>query len=124
MDAVSYTPIGIIRTPHTAIEGMPVQNVGAADVRGTIEIAPEYAAGLRDLRGLLRTTTRSARAAIRVDLAASTCNADWPSHSHTQHFIPLPRSTNGLDSPILQTASNSGDVGKLAEQIQTLTGGY
>ena len=51
MDAVSYTPIGIIRTPHTAIEGMPVQNVGAADVRGTIEIAPEYAAGLRDLDG-------------------------------------------------------------------------
>ncbi|MFN8538458.1 MAG: TrmO family methyltransferase [Thermomicrobiales bacterium] len=51
MEAISYTPIGIIRTPHTAIAGMPVQNVGAEDVRGTIEIAPEYAAGLQDLEG-------------------------------------------------------------------------
>lgn len=51
VEAISYTPIGIIRTPHTAIAGMPVQNVGAEDVRGTIEIAPEYAAGLQDLEG-------------------------------------------------------------------------
>jgi tRNA-Thr(GGU) m(6)t(6)A37 methyltransferase TsaA len=51
VEAISYTPIGIVRTPHTAIAGMPVQNVGAVDVRGTIEIAPEYAAGLQDLEG-------------------------------------------------------------------------
>ncbi len=51
MEAISYTPIGIIRTPHTVVAGMPVQNVGAEDVQGTIEIAPEYAAGLRDLEG-------------------------------------------------------------------------
>jgi tRNA-Thr(GGU) m(6)t(6)A37 methyltransferase TsaA len=51
MEAISYTPIGIIRTPHTAIAGMPVQNVGAEDVRGTIEIAHEFAAGLQDLEG-------------------------------------------------------------------------
>lgn len=49
MDEVTYTPIGVIRTPHAAIAGMPVQNVGAAGVPGTIEVAPEYAAGLRDL---------------------------------------------------------------------------
>lgn len=30
---------------------MPVQHVGAAEVAGTIEIAPECAAGLRDLEG-------------------------------------------------------------------------
>jgi tRNA-Thr(GGU) m(6)t(6)A37 methyltransferase TsaA len=51
VEAISYTPIGIIRTPHTAVAGMPVQNVGAEDVQGTIEIAHEYAAGLRDLEG-------------------------------------------------------------------------
>jgi tRNA-Thr(GGU) m(6)t(6)A37 methyltransferase TsaA len=51
MDTISYTPIGVIRTPHTAIAGMPVQNVGAEDIQGTIELAPEYAAGLRDLEG-------------------------------------------------------------------------
>lgn len=51
MDAITYTPIGTIRTPHTAVAGMPVQNVGAEGSVGTIEIAPEYAAGLRDLEG-------------------------------------------------------------------------
>jgi tRNA-Thr(GGU) m(6)t(6)A37 methyltransferase TsaA len=51
MDAIHYTPIGVIRTPHTAIAGMPVQNVGAEQIQGTIELGPEYAAGLRDLEG-------------------------------------------------------------------------
>jgi tRNA-Thr(GGU) m(6)t(6)A37 methyltransferase TsaA len=51
MDPITYTPIGTIRTPHTTVAGMPVQNVGAADIQATIEIAPEYAAGLRDLDG-------------------------------------------------------------------------
>jgi tRNA (adenine37-N6)-methyltransferase len=51
MDAITYTPIGTIGTPHTAVVGMPVQNVGAEEVQGTIEIAPAYAAGLRDLDG-------------------------------------------------------------------------
>jgi tRNA (adenine37-N6)-methyltransferase len=51
MEAITFTPIGIIRTPYATIAGMPVQNVGAEEVPGAVEIAPEYAAGLRDLAG-------------------------------------------------------------------------
>ena len=44
-------PIGIIHTPHRELENMPIQPKGAAGVRGTVEIFPEYTEGLRDLDG-------------------------------------------------------------------------
>ena len=51
MDTVTYTPIGVIRSPYTDIAGMPVQASGAVGVVGTIELDPAYAAGLRDIQG-------------------------------------------------------------------------
>lgn len=48
---ITYTPIGIIRTPFTGIAGMPLQPSGAQDVFGTIELNPELSLGLRDLEG-------------------------------------------------------------------------
>ncbi len=51
MKAVTYTPIGVIRTPFTDPKGMPIQPSGAAGVKGRIEVAPEVAAGLKDLDG-------------------------------------------------------------------------
>lgn len=44
-------PIGTIHTPHTEREGMPIQPSGARGVRGTVEVRPEFEAGLRDLDG-------------------------------------------------------------------------
>ena len=51
MDPVTYEPIGVIRSPHVATAGMPIQPSGAADVRGRIELRPELVEGLRDLDG-------------------------------------------------------------------------
>ncbi len=50
-DTISMAPIGIIRTPFQSIEGMPIQPAGAADVTGTVELKPEYEAGLDGLEG-------------------------------------------------------------------------
>jgi tRNA (adenine37-N6)-methyltransferase len=44
-------PIGVIRSPFTETEGMPIQPCGAAGVKGTVEVLPEYGEGLRDLGG-------------------------------------------------------------------------
>ncbi|MEZ4388060.1 MAG: tRNA (N6-threonylcarbamoyladenosine(37)-N6)-methyltransferase TrmO [Candidatus Krumholzibacteriia bacterium] len=44
-------PIGTIRSPFTAREGMPIQPAGAAEVAGTVELLPEFAPGLQDLDG-------------------------------------------------------------------------
>jgi len=48
---VAYRSIGLLRSPHTEVAGMPIQPVGARGVAGHIEVAPEFAAGLRDLEG-------------------------------------------------------------------------
>lgn len=44
-------PIGIIHTPFTQREGMPIQPAGAKDVCGTVEVLPDYREGLADLDG-------------------------------------------------------------------------
>ena len=48
---ISYRPIGIIHSPFTDIEGMPIQPTGASGIRGTVEVFPEFAEGLKDLEG-------------------------------------------------------------------------
>jgi tRNA-Thr(GGU) m(6)t(6)A37 methyltransferase TsaA len=48
---IDLKPIGIIHTPFTKLEGMPIQPRGAAGVRGTVEVFEQYQAGLQDLDG-------------------------------------------------------------------------
>jgi tRNA-Thr(GGU) m(6)t(6)A37 methyltransferase TsaA len=48
---IEFSPIGIIHSPFTEPDGMPIQPAGAAGVKGTIEVFPEFRAGLRDLDG-------------------------------------------------------------------------
>ena len=46
---ISYRPIGVIHSPFTDIEGMPIQPTGASGIQGTVEVFPEFAEGLKDL---------------------------------------------------------------------------
>ena len=48
---ISYRPIGVIHSPFTEIEGMPIQPTGASGIRGTVEVYPEFVEGLKDLEG-------------------------------------------------------------------------
>ena len=50
----TYIPIGIVHSPFTDLVGMPIQPSGARGIRGTIEIRPEFVAGLKDLEGFSR----------------------------------------------------------------------
>jgi tRNA-Thr(GGU) m(6)t(6)A37 methyltransferase TsaA len=47
----TFSPIGIIRTPFSTLEDMPIQPSGAQAVEGTILLESQYEAGLRDLDG-------------------------------------------------------------------------
>jgi tRNA-Thr(GGU) m(6)t(6)A37 methyltransferase TsaA len=51
LEDIRYRPIGIIHTPHKTVEGTPIQPTGAKGIEGSIEIFPEYTAGLPDLAG-------------------------------------------------------------------------
>lgn len=48
---IELKPIGIIHTPFSRPEGMPIQPKGAAGISGTIELFEEYHEGLKDLDG-------------------------------------------------------------------------
>ena len=44
-------PIGFIRSPFTQLEDMPIQPPGAAGIKGSVELLPEFTEGLQDLDG-------------------------------------------------------------------------
>lgn len=46
-----YRPIGHIHSPFDEPAGMPIQPAGAAGICGTVDVFPEFAAGLKDLDG-------------------------------------------------------------------------
>jgi tRNA-Thr(GGU) m(6)t(6)A37 methyltransferase TsaA len=51
MDEVRYKPIGVIHSPFKTPPGTPIQSAAAEDTEGTVEIAPEYVDGLKDING-------------------------------------------------------------------------
>ena len=51
MMKIHFQSIGIIHSPFTTLDQMPIQPTGAASQKGYIEIFPEYQDGLKDLEG-------------------------------------------------------------------------
>jgi len=51
---LELTAIGLIHSPHCKAQGTPIQPRWAAGVEGTVEVQPNFAAGLRDLEGFER----------------------------------------------------------------------
>ena len=50
-DTMSFSYIGIIRTPHKTREGTPIQPPGAKGIIGEVEVDPAFIEGLKDLGG-------------------------------------------------------------------------
>ena len=48
---IEYQPIGIVHSPFSTLENMPIQPTGAAGIMGQVEVFPEYQEGLLDLDG-------------------------------------------------------------------------
>ena len=48
---IRFRPIGVIHTPFTEPQGMPIQPAGGAGVEGVVEVHEEYRAALKDLDG-------------------------------------------------------------------------
>lgn len=44
-------PVGVVRSPFTTLDGMPLQSVAATGIRGRIEVQPRLVPGLKDLDG-------------------------------------------------------------------------
>jgi tRNA-Thr(GGU) m(6)t(6)A37 methyltransferase TsaA len=50
-EAITYAPVGVVRSPFAALDGMPLQTVAAAEVEATVELRPRVHGALRDLDG-------------------------------------------------------------------------
>jgi tRNA-Thr(GGU) m(6)t(6)A37 methyltransferase TsaA len=50
-DVYTYRPIGVVHSPFHDTVNVPIQPTAAEGVRGTVEVRPEFVAGLRDLEG-------------------------------------------------------------------------
>ena len=50
-EAIIYQPIGVIHTPYSQKEKTPIQGCFAPDSRGTVEVYPKYADGLKNIEG-------------------------------------------------------------------------
>src|SRR5919206_1846637 len=48
---VTYLPIGVVRSPYAALDGMPLQTVAAGEVEATVELDARVHGALRDLDG-------------------------------------------------------------------------
>lgn len=48
---ITYHPIGLIHTPFTELEEMPIQPSGETSAPGTVEVYHQFTAGLKDLEG-------------------------------------------------------------------------
>jgi tRNA-Thr(GGU) m(6)t(6)A37 methyltransferase TsaA len=48
---INFHPIGIIHSPFKDLANMPIQPIGEASAPGTVEVSPEFSAGLKDLDG-------------------------------------------------------------------------
>jgi tRNA-Thr(GGU) m(6)t(6)A37 methyltransferase TsaA len=51
MNYIKFKPIGIIHSPFKKPQGVPIQPGAGRDVKGTVEVFPQYARGLSDLEG-------------------------------------------------------------------------
>jgi tRNA (adenine37-N6)-methyltransferase len=48
---INFTPIGVIHSPFTELDGMPIQPAAAQGIKGHIIINEDFAEGLDDLNG-------------------------------------------------------------------------
>lgn len=48
---IRFNSIGTINTPHTSMEGIPIQSKCANGIKGTIKLKKKYTEGLQDLVG-------------------------------------------------------------------------
>ncbi|MCK8518325.1 tRNA (N6-threonylcarbamoyladenosine(37)-N6)-methyltransferase TrmO [Methanoculleus sp. 7T] len=106
MTEIVFTPIGTVRSQFRDPKDMPIQPVGARGIRGTIELDPTYAAGLKDLAGFSRIIVlyhfhRSSGYSLEV----------VPFLDKTPHGIfatRAPRRPNAIGLSILRLASVDG----------------
>jgi len=51
MNTINFKPIGVVHSKYKEAKGMPIQSRIASNIKGTVEIFPEFVEGLKDIEG-------------------------------------------------------------------------
>ena len=119
MEAVEFSPIGLIHTPFTSPENMPIQPAGAKGIRGTIELLPEFVEGTKDLEGfshiiLLYHFNRVQRSSLTV-------TPFMDLHPHGVFATRMPARPNPIGLSVVRLLGIEGNILKL-ENVDMLDG--
>lgn len=104
--SITLRPIGRIHSPHTQLEGMPIQTAGAPDAPVRLEVFADFAPGLRDIDGfefLILLTHLHACAHERLEVVPFLDNA-----SHGVFATRAPARPNRIGLSIVRLESVDG----------------
>jgi len=104
--------IGVIHTPYKTKEECPIQFALKPEVRGTVELLPEYAEGLKDIEGFSHIILiyRFDRAGV-VELVRQTFLDDTPHGVFASRHPCRPNSIGLSIVSLLRREGNVLDVG-------------
>ncbi len=113
MEPVTFTPVGILHSPHKELAGMPVQPTSAAGITGKIEIFPEFEEGLLDIEGFSRIMIFYHLHRSAGPLLSATPFLDTVPHGVFASRIP--RRPNPLGFSVVRLISREGNILNIAD---------
>ncbi len=118
MDIV-YQPIGTIHSPFHDISGMPIQPASETSAPGTVEILPQFSAGLQDIEGfshilLIYHLHQAQRGRLTVTPFLDT-------HSHGVFATRAPHRPNPIGISVVRLVRREGNT-LFVENLDVLDG--
>jgi tRNA-Thr(GGU) m(6)t(6)A37 methyltransferase TsaA len=113
MEPVTFTPVGVVHSPHKELSGMPVQPPSAAGIAGEIEIFPEFAEGLLDIEGFSRIMVF-----YHLHRSAGSLLSAIPFLDTVPHGVfasRIPRRPNPLGFSVVRLLSRDRNILKIAD---------
>lgn len=113
MESITFTPVGILHSPHKELAGMPVQPTSAAGITGKIEIFPEFAEGLLDIEGFSRIMIF-----YHLHRSAGPLLSAIPFLDTVPHGVfasRIPRRPNPLGFSVVRLISREGNILNIAD---------
>ncbi|MDO5843604.1 MAG: tRNA (N6-threonylcarbamoyladenosine(37)-N6)-methyltransferase TrmO [Methanocorpusculum sp.] len=113
MDSITFSPIGIIHSPHKDLSGMPIQPPAAKEFEGTLEILPEFEEGLEGIDGFTRVMVF-----YHLHKSAGPLLTAKPFLDTTAHGVfatRIPRRPNALGFSVLRLISRDKNLIKVGD---------
>ena len=108
MEQVTFSPVGVVLSPHKSLAGMPVQPPAAVGCTGEIHLLPEFSEGLLDIEGFSHLMVFYHLHKSAGPLLSATPFLDTKPHG--VFATRIPRRPNPLGFSVVRLLSREGAV--------------